>query len=342
MGRAGAANLYQEYGYTLNENGALGSHGAMAEDYLADVLASKAGDVHQPAADDAVLPLSRPDRAAPAGQPRRPARATPSPAPSPRGPPSFNQEDVSREPQWLRSRPLADQESDPARSTSATATGCGPCSAWTTWSARWSRTLRATGKLDNTYIFFTSDNGFHLGQHRLAQGKTTPFDESIKVPLVVRGPGIRGTVASRRDGRHAWTSRPTFAALGGAVLAALRGGPVPAAGAARPEPPVWRQNVLIEFDRPTNRTSARRRRSPPTGPAHAAHTYVSYATGEDQLYDLRQGPLPAPQPRRDRLPGRCSTDLRARLEAMRTCVRSRLPGRPTPPVSRRRPGTATG
>ena len=38
-------------------------------------------------------------------------------------------------------------------------------------------TLRRTGELDNTYIFFTSDNGFHLGQHRMTQGKRTAYEE---------------------------------------------------------------------------------------------------------------------------------------------------------------------
>jgi arylsulfatase A-like enzyme len=51
------------------------------------------------------------------------------------------------------------------------------------------RTLRQTGELDNTVILFTSDNGYHLGEHRFA-GKNTPYEESLQVPLVARGPGI--------------------------------------------------------------------------------------------------------------------------------------------------------
>jgi len=35
--------------------------------------------------------------------------------------------------------------------------------------------LTRTHQLDNTYIVFTSDNGFHLGQHRLPFGKQTPY-----------------------------------------------------------------------------------------------------------------------------------------------------------------------
>ncbi len=40
-------------------------------------------------------------------------------------------------------------------------------------------TLRETGQLHNTYIFFSSDNGFHLGQHRLEAGKNTEFEEDL-------------------------------------------------------------------------------------------------------------------------------------------------------------------
>lgn len=44
--------------------------------------------------------------------------------------------------------------------------------------------------LDDTYIFYTSDNGYHIGQHRLQPGKTCGYEEDINVPLVVRGPGV--------------------------------------------------------------------------------------------------------------------------------------------------------
>ena len=59
-------------------------------------------------------------------------------------------------------------------------------------------TLQQTGQLDNTYIVFTSDNGFHLGQHRLRNGKDTGFEEDIRVPLIVRGPGVpKGVVVKK-------------------------------------------------------------------------------------------------------------------------------------------------
>jgi N-acetylglucosamine-6-sulfatase len=41
-----------------------------------------------------------------------------------------------------------------------------------------------------TYIVFSSDNGFHMGEHRLTWGKMTAFDSDIRVPLIVAGPGI--------------------------------------------------------------------------------------------------------------------------------------------------------
>ncbi len=50
-------------------------------------------------------------------------------------------------------------------------------------------TLSSVGKLDNTYLVFTSDNGYNLGAHRLI-GKQAPYDESMRVPLVIAGPGI--------------------------------------------------------------------------------------------------------------------------------------------------------
>lgn len=41
--------------------------------------------------------------------------------------------------------------------------------------------------LDNTYIFYSSDNGYHIGNHRLEGGKLQCFEEDINVPLIIRG-----------------------------------------------------------------------------------------------------------------------------------------------------------
>ncbi|APA06985.1 hypothetical protein sscle_02g017550 [Sclerotinia sclerotiorum 1980 UF-70] len=46
------------------------------------------------------------------------------------------------------------------------------------------------GILDNTYFIFSTDNGYHISQHRLAPGKECGFEEDINIPLVIRGPGV--------------------------------------------------------------------------------------------------------------------------------------------------------
>ncbi|KHE84587.1 arylsulfatase [Neurospora crassa] len=56
--------------------------------------------------------------------------------------------------------------------------------------------LERHGLLENTYVFYTADNGYHIGQHRLQPGKECGFEEDINVPLIVRGPGVKkGEVA---------------------------------------------------------------------------------------------------------------------------------------------------
>ncbi|KAH8892108.1 Arylsulphatase [Thozetella sp. PMI_491] len=50
--------------------------------------------------------------------------------------------------------------------------------------------LDSHGILDNTYIFYSTDNGFHIGQHRMPPGKGCPYEADLKIPLVVRGPRI--------------------------------------------------------------------------------------------------------------------------------------------------------
>lgn len=52
--------------------------------------------------------------------------------------------------------------------------------------------IRKAGELSNTLVIFTSDNGYAYGEHRLATGKGLPYEEHIRVPLVIRPPMGKG------------------------------------------------------------------------------------------------------------------------------------------------------
>jgi arylsulfatase A-like enzyme len=56
--------------------------------------------------------------------------------------------------------------------------------------------LEGYGILDNTYIIYTSDNGYHIGQHRLQPGKECGFEEDINIPLIIRGPSVPAGVVT--------------------------------------------------------------------------------------------------------------------------------------------------
>jgi arylsulfatase A-like enzyme len=71
--------------------------------------------------------------------------------------------------------------------------------------------------LDNTYLIYTSDNGYHLGQHRLPPGKTCNIEEDINVPFVVRGPGVSKGKSVSFPTSHTDLA-PTFLQLAGIPL----------------------------------------------------------------------------------------------------------------------------
>lgn len=62
--------------------------------------------------------------------------------------------------------------------------------------------LERSGKINNTFIIYTSDNGFHISQHRLPPGKTCGFEEDIRVPFILRGPGVAESHTDNRVTTH--------------------------------------------------------------------------------------------------------------------------------------------
>ena len=77
--------------------------------------------------------------------------------------------------------------------------------------------LEQSGELDDTVVLFTSDNGYFLGEQGIPQGKILPHEPSLRVPLMLRGPGIpRGE--TRSEPFLSVDHAPTYADLGDADL----------------------------------------------------------------------------------------------------------------------------
>jgi arylsulfatase A-like enzyme len=146
--------------------------------------------------------------------------------------------------------------------------------------------LRRTGILDRTFILLTSDNGYHLGEHRTDE-KGTAYEESIHIPLVVRGPGVAAgqtlpALASQVD------LAPTIAAWAEAAVPDFVDGRSLAPLLAGEAPPRWRQAVLIKLHKIRAEGSTQR---PGFNALRAEDVvYVEAVTGERELYDLARDP----------------------------------------------------
>jgi arylsulfatase A-like enzyme len=62
--------------------------------------------------------------------------------------------------------------------------------------------LESHGLLDNTYVIYSTDNGYHIGQHRMQPGKECGYEEDINIPLIIRGPGVAKGVVSELVTTH--------------------------------------------------------------------------------------------------------------------------------------------
>jgi arylsulfatase A-like enzyme len=148
-------------------------------------------------------------------------------------------------------------------------------------------TLKSVGQLENTYIVFASDNGFHMGHRRLTPGKQTPFVEDVRVPLIIRGPDVpAGHVVDYLTGNI--DLAPTFAEWAGITTPDFVDGRS-LAPLLRSDPlaeNTWRRAFLLEKSAGGQQ---------PWVPGFQAirtdqYLYVEYATGEVGLYDLTEDP----------------------------------------------------
>jgi arylsulfatase A-like enzyme len=202
-------------------------------------------------------------------------------------PPSFNEADVSDKPTWVQVLPSLG-EADIAQVDEYFRARLQTLLAVDEMVAGLVAALDAAGTLDNTYIVFTSDNGYDLGEHRIVREKGSPYEEAIHMPLVVRGPGVPAGETIAAIGSQVDLG-PTFAAWADAAVPDFVDGRslVPLLGGG-PAPEPWRQTALIEqfANRPDRSTEQ---------PAFEAvrgddFVYVEYATGERELYALADDP----------------------------------------------------
>lgn len=108
-------------------------------------------------------------------------------------------------------------------------------------------TLRSTGRLAETWIIFTSDNGQHLGQHRLPVGKQTAYEEDLRVPFLIRGPKGKAGIVDKTHMLVNVDIAPTILALAGLVVPSGMDGRSAASLILKgPTPAVWRTAFPIE------------------------------------------------------------------------------------------------
>ncbi len=270
---------FKMYDYTINDNGTLVNYGTATEDYQTDVLADRAAETI--------------DEAALSGQPFFLSIATlaphreqngvgPRPAPRHLGafgneplpkPPSFNESDVSDKPSFIRKLPRL-SSSQIRNITRSYRDRLASLLAVDDLVERVVDQLSAAGVLDNTVLIFTSDNGWFMGEHRIASGHNQVYEEAIRVPLLIRS-GSGGSGATTNQFVSNVDLAPTIVDLANATAGLPMDGQSLVPWVSNPGN-VTARTLLIEapgFKAVRNRN----------------YVYVEHNSGARELYDMRQG-----------------------------------------------------
>ncbi len=253
--------------------------------------------------------------------PHKPAYAAPrhadmftsEPLPKPQ---SFNEADVSDKPQWVQNKPRL-SSTKIEELTTLNRKRLRALQSVDDMVGRLVSALSDTGELSNTYIVFTSDNGYYLGEHRLEE-KAAAYQAAPRVPLVIRGPGVpqgvtRPQMALNND------LAPTFASWAGVTPPSFVDGRSLSPLLSASLPASWRTAFLVEH-RKTPEEFAYVRAIPNYDALRTTqYSYVEYATGEKELYDLRLDPQELTSIHSSASPTLLSS-LKARLDALKSCA----------------------
>jgi arylsulfatase A-like enzyme len=156
--------------------------------------------------------------------------------------------------------------------------------------ARIDSTLRALGELENTVIIFTSDHGYFYGEHGLNEERRLAYEETIRIPLIVRHPQMLRRNSTPSQMAQTIDLAPTILALAGVRDTVQRHGTslLPVLGDSAP---AWRTSVLVEYytDQVFPRTLTMGYQAVRT----ARHKYIHYLEleGMNELYDLEADPF---------------------------------------------------
>jgi N-acetylglucosamine-6-sulfatase len=178
--------------------------------------------------------------------------------------------------------------------------------------------LRSAGEMNNTYVFFTSDNGWQEGEHRIPEEKAWAYEQSTHMPLLIRGPGIRAGSTTNELTLNT-DFFPTFT-----DLADIRTPNYVDGRSLRPileedKPTAWRTAILLERrnPHPDRLQSSYAARSFNGIRTSSGRKYIEYALGPRELYDLNSDPYELTNLYDAATPPK---GLPTRLEALKRCA----------------------
>ena len=321
---------YLYYGYTLNENGKLETYRRRPGNYQTDVLTDKAVAVIERFARQRkpfflnVAYMAPHTTASAGGSPATPAPRHEhaydgEPLPSS---PNVNEADVSDKPAEIQELSLMTaEELEEARERYESRLEA--LLAVDEGIARIVAALRKAGELDNTVFVFTSDNGYFSGEHRIQEGKVLPYEESIRMPLIVRGPGFPTGAVTEAFAANIDLA-PTIVELASAAARRTQDGRSLVPVLEEPAT-AWERDFLIEAGPdPSSEDESEDDRAAQSflGLRTDRYLYVEYGTGERELYDLLLDPFQLESRHADPAFYAIETDLAARLDALRDCAGS--------------------